>query len=71
LIITKVGSTTPVSGLSVSYNTTTNEATWTWSYNGGRLGTGTWQIKLPDQNVTDAAGNRLGGGSDIVWTITV
>jgi hypothetical protein len=58
--------------LRLSYNTTTNEATWTWpGFNGGRLRTGKWQVTLPDEAVTDAAGNRLAGGTNLVFTFTV
>jgi hypothetical protein len=60
-----------VSGMKLSYDTASNTATWTWSYNGGRLSSGTWTITLRDQDVTDAAGNRLGGGSDITRTLRV
>ena len=58
--------------LRLSYNSTTNEATWTWPYyNGGRLGTGRWQVTLPDENVMDSSGNRLAGGTNFTFTFTV
>jgi hypothetical protein len=58
--------------LRLSYNTTTNEATWTWpGFNGGRLPRGKWLATLPDERVADTAGNRLAGGTDFKFTFTV
>ncbi len=59
--------------LRLSYNTSTNEATWTWpTLSGtGRLGAGNWQITLPDETVTDLAGNRLAGGKDFTFSFSV
>ena len=56
--------------LRVSYNSTTNEATWTWP-NLGRLASGTWRATLFDERVVDGAGNRLAGGKDFVFTFNV
>jgi hypothetical protein len=56
--------------LRLSYNYTTHEATWTWS-GLGRLGTGKWQVTLPDENVKDTSGNTLSGGVNFSFTFNV
>lgn len=56
-----------ITGLKVSYDYNSNTATWTYP----KLASGTYNFTLPDQNILDAAGNRLGGGSDIRFTLTV
>ena len=56
--------------LRLSYNSSTNEATWTWS-SLGTLTRGTWQARLPDEAVSDAAGNRLAGGKDFTFSFYV
>ena len=58
--------------LRLSYNSTTNEATWTWpGFSSGRLPRGTWSVTLPDERVADTAGNRLAGGVDFKFTFKV
>ncbi|MDQ3223175.1 MAG: right-handed parallel beta-helix repeat-containing protein [Gemmatimonadota bacterium] len=56
--------------LRLSYNSTTNEATWTWPAL-GKLNSGKWQVTLPDERVVDSVGNKLAGGVDFKFTFTV
>ena len=54
------------SAMRVAYDAATHIATWTFpGLANAKLSSGTYSVQLPDQNVTDAAGNRLAGGVDI------
>ena len=66
-LILKKSTGTLASNVRVSYNSSTNEATWTYS----TLSSGTWTATIYDQNITDAAGNKLGGGQDYRFSFTV
>ena len=58
--------------LRLSYNSRTNEATWTWpAFNGGKLRSARWQATLPDERVADTAGHHLAGGRDYSFTFNV
>jgi hypothetical protein len=66
---TSNGSVVSSSAMAVSYDTKSNVATFTFpNLTNDKLASGTYSVSLPDQYVTDAAGNRLGGGKDIVFS---